>query len=80
MRVERQGEAMKKDQILLNEDNSKNNLEDRITYILSEWLDPQAPLGSQRYRPTARAVIKAVKEFNTAKKKPYKAPKWGGGL
>ena len=45
---------------ILTNENTKTNLEDRITYILSEWLNDNAPLGQERYRLPAKAVIKEI--------------------
>jgi hypothetical protein len=36
-------------------------LEDRITHLLSEWLNDNAPLGEERYRLPAQAAIKEVR-------------------
>jgi hypothetical protein len=35
-------------------------LEDRITHVLSEWLNDNAPIGEERYRAPAKAVIDEV--------------------
>jgi hypothetical protein len=47
------------------------SLEDRVTYVLSEWLNDSAPLGQERYREPAKAVIEIVKDF-MARKEPLK--------
>lgn len=39
---------------------NKNELEDRVTHILSEWLNDSAPLGEENYREPAKAVLKEV--------------------
>lgn len=38
-------------------------LEDRITHLLSEWLNDNAPIGENRYREPAKAAIKEIQEF-----------------
>ena len=45
-------------------------LEDRITHLLSEWLNDNAPIGEERYRSPAKAVIKEV-SFIVASFKKY---------
>jgi hypothetical protein len=35
-------------------------LEDQCTHTLSEWLNNSAPIGEERYREPAKAVIKLV--------------------
>jgi len=53
----------------LNDESSKGNIEDRVTYLLSEWLNDSAPLGQERYREPAKAVIREVEAWLKAKKK-----------
>lgn len=38
-------------------------LEDRVTHLLSEWLNNNAPIGEERYREPAKAVIKEVEAW-----------------
>lgn len=38
-------------------------LEDRVTHLLSEWLNDNAPIGEERYREPAKAVIKEVEAW-----------------
>lgn len=49
-------------------DNSKI-LEDRITHLLSEWLNDKAPLGQEAYRRPAKAVIQEISGFLKQAKK-----------
>ena len=56
--------------MFITEENSHKNIEDRITFILSEWLNENAPIGQERYREPAKAVIKEVEKFKAKKCKP----------
>jgi hypothetical protein len=58
---------MKEKPLFLDDKRSKENLEDRITYLLSEWLNDSAPLGQEKYRAPAKAVIEEVKKFKAKK-------------
>jgi hypothetical protein len=51
---------------------SEIELENKITHLLSEWLNDMAPLGQERYRAPAKAVIAEVKKSLVAKSKKIK--------
>ena len=50
-------------EMILTRESTKDNLEDRITYLLSEWLNDNAPLGQERYRAPAKAVIEEFRKW-----------------
>lgn len=50
-------------------------LEDRITHMLSEWLNDMAPIGESAYRAPAKAVIAEIKKELAVNEKPKRKTK-----
>ena len=58
---------MKNQAVYLNKENTKFNLEDRLTYLLSELLNDNSPIGQEAYRFAAKKVITEVNNFKIIK-------------
>jgi hypothetical protein len=50
--------------VVLTQENTKDNIEDRVTYLLSELLDDNAPLNQEHYRYPAKKVIEEYQRFS----------------
>lgn len=66
--IERRIRSSRKNEcLILTKENTRYNLEDRITYILSECLNDNSPIGQEHYRNSAIKVIQEISRWRETK-------------